>query len=211
MCEKQFKASDYSCNDLEIPSHIAVKRKRLRADAVPSAFDFPEHKMSTRKQPAERFTIIPTPKLSPKVSKKIYKPTIDHSYSASLTKKIAKLTPLVSRKNKQIKRLQAKNIRKAKTVHTLIKKLNTYKYISQVNAHAFVQNFNEVAVDLFKNQAKNENRGTGSRYEKSMKEFAVTLHFYSPRGYRFVGEALCLPSPSTSATGQQMLKQNQDF
>ena len=42
-----------------------------------------------------------------------------------------------------------------------------------------------MAVDRFKNQAKNENRGTGSRYEKSIKKFAVTR------------KAHCLPSPST--------------
>ena len=60
-----------------------------------------------------------------------------------------------------------------------------------------MQNFNEMTIDLFRNQSKNNDRNTGRRYEKSIKEFAVTLHYYSPRGYKFVRIALCLPNPST--------------
>jgi len=104
---------------------------------------------------------------------------------------------MVSKKNKQIKRLPAQKIRNSKTIHCLIKKLNSYKYLSNDSAETFMQNFNEMAIDLFKNQSTNNGRNTGCRYEKSIKEFAVTLHYHSPRGYRFVRKALCLPSPST--------------
>ena len=54
-----------------------------------------------------------------------------------------------------------------------------------------------MAIDLFKNQSTNNCRNTGCRYEKSIKEFVVTLHYHSQRGYRFVKKTLCLPSPST--------------
>ena len=104
---------------------------------------------------------------------------------------------MVSKNNKKIKRLQAQKIRKSRTIHCLIQKLNSYKYLSNDSAEAFMQNFNEMAIDLFKNQSTNSDRNTGRRYEKSIKEFAVTLHYHSPRGYRFVRKALCLPSPST--------------
>ena len=44
---------------------------------------------------------------------------------------------------------------------------------------------------------KNHGKGGASRYETMIREFALTLYFYSPRGYRFVRKTLSLPAPST--------------
>ena len=200
LCEKHFKPSDYFCNDIELPSNLCVKRKRLKPDAIPSIFDFPKHlvtKCNIRKPPRIRVTNEKMPPCTNK-SSAIRKEHPEHSYAESPTKRIRKLTSMVSKKNKQIKRLQAQKIRNTKTIHCLIKKLHSYKYLSNDSAEVFMQNFNEMTIDLFKNQSRNNDRNTGRRYEKSIKEFAVTLHYYSPRGYRFVRKALCLPSPSTS-------------
>ena len=60
-----------------------------------------------------------------------------------------------------------------------------------------MQNFDEMAIDLFKNQSTKNCRNTGCRHEESIREFVVTRHYHSTRGYRFVRKALCLPSPST--------------
>jgi len=40
-------------------------------------------------------------------------------------------------------------------------------------------------LDLFKNELKNSKKDTGCRYTKEMKEFALTLHYYSPKAYNF--------------------------
>ena len=40
-------------------------------------------------------------------------------------------------------------------------------------------------------------RESGSRYSKEIKEFAISLYFYSPRAYRFVRKSLHLPHPFT--------------
>lgn len=40
-------------------------------------------------------------------------------------------------------------------------------------------------LELFNNELKNSNKGTGCRYSKDMKEFALTLHYYSPKAYNF--------------------------
>ena len=82
-------------------------------------------------------------------------------------------------------------------IHALIEKPNSFKYISQQSAEAFVQNLNKQYIDLFKNQIKIASKSTGSRYDQAIKEFAITFHFYSPNGYIFIRKALCLPSPST--------------
>jgi len=34
LCEKHFKTSDYFCNDIELPSNLCVKWKRLKPDAI---------------------------------------------------------------------------------------------------------------------------------------------------------------------------------
>ena len=69
LCEKHFKPSDYFCNDIELPSNLCVKRKRLKPDAVPSIFDFPEHllpKCNARKPPRIRLTSEKEPACIPK-------------------------------------------------------------------------------------------------------------------------------------------------
>jgi len=40
-------------------------------------------------------------------------------------------------------------------------------------------------LELFNNELKNSNKGTGCRYPKEMKQFALTLHYYSPKAYNF--------------------------
>ena len=78
---------------------MSVKRKRLKADAVPSVFDFPEHlmpKCKSRKPPVARLTS-ETPACLPEAST-IVRPVSDHSYAVSPTKKIKRLTSMVSKK-----------------------------------------------------------------------------------------------------------------
>ena len=50
---------------------------------------------------------------------------------------------------------------------------------------------------LFRNECENIEKSAGSRYSEEIKEFALTLHFYSPRAYKFVRKALHLPRPAT--------------
>lgn len=40
-------------------------------------------------------------------------------------------------------------------------------------------------LNLLKNELKNNKKGTGCRYVKEMKEFALILHYYSPKVYNF--------------------------
>ena len=48
-----------------------------------------------------------------------------------------------------------------------------------------------------RNECKNIEKSAGSQYSDEIKEFALTLHFYSPRAYKFVRKALHLPHPAT--------------
>lgn len=42
-----------------------------------------------------------------------------------------------------------------------------------------------MVLDLFKNQCNNDNKTNDKRYTKEMRQFALTLHYYSPRAYNF--------------------------
>ena len=118
---------------------------------------------------------------------------------------------MISKKNRQIKRLKAQKLRRAKTIHSSIKELSKYEYLTNANADQMIQNFNEMALDLVKNQARNSEKKTGSRYDRSIREFAVTLHFHSPRAYRYVGKHIVCQVHQLLEVGQQIFKLSLGF
>ena len=63
-------------------------------------------------------------------------------------------------------------------------KLRTLKLLSKENKKSLIDNFGHMATELFKNQEKNCNKLSGSRYSEEIKDFAISLHFYSPRALR---------------------------
>ena len=73
--------------------------------------------------------------------------------------------------------------------------LHEKKLLSSELAAILERNFEHI--ELFKNEAKNQNLSTGSRYSDDIKKFAISLHFYSPRAYKFVRKTLHLPHPAT--------------
>ncbi len=51
--------------------------------------------------------------------------------------------------------------------------------------------------EIFKNEVKNNGKSSATRYDEKIKQFSISLHFYSPKAYQFVRKAFHLPSPST--------------
>ena len=60
-------------------------------------------------------------------------------------------------------------------------------------------NFEGVAKQLFSDQARNAtfDNKTSNRYSQETKQFAMTLHYYSPKAYDFARKVLYLPHPSS--------------
>ena len=56
--------------------------------------------------------------------------------------------------------------------------------ISKVGRDILDSNFG--GMKLFKNESKYQARKSGSSYSQDINEFAIYLHFYSPRAYKFV-------------------------
>ena len=200
ICEKHFLPCDYQYPQ-NLPYSSTLSRRFLKRDAVPSVFNFPEHlnkKHCPRQPPKKRSSdeqVSPSCKPS-KVPKQHHN---DHPYSNKLSprKLKARYEKKLKQKNKTIKNLRKKNLRKEKKICDLISKLHAYQLLSEELSVTLNESFGHLTTTLIKNEAKNIDNATGSRYTEEVKEFATTLHFYSPRAYRFVRKALHLPHPAT--------------
>ena len=170
------------------------KRGRLlKPDAVPTEFpSHPNHlqiqEKPKRKSPKKRRIEAP---LSPsKVKQRI---ETYHAYSASETKaseKIQKLTTKVRTLQQKVRRRN----RKVKNMKQLLLSLKKQQLVDSEQNVMLHSNFGNMAKELFKNQMKNASRHSvyGQRYSEGMKQFALTLHYYSPKAYDFVHKILAL-------------------
>ena len=122
-----------------------------------------------------------------------------------------KLKQVIKMKDKKIKRLQKKVLRQDKNIKDLMKTLNEKDLISKELLEVLGSNFGHIEVNLFKNEFKNSDLKSGSRYSNDIKEFAVSQHFYSPRAYKFVRKSLHLPHPSTLRSWAGTLLANRTF
>ena len=73
-------------------------------------------------------------------------------------------------------------MRKEKTIKGLVKKLENARHLSKEQSQSLLSNFGHMTKDLFINEQKNADKSKGSRYGDTIKQFAVTLHFYSIQG-----------------------------
>ena len=110
----------------------------------------------------------------------------DHSYCGSPSKVIPKLQKSLKKKRQKIKVLTRKNIRKEKNIKGLLQKLKNMKHLDAEQTQSLLSNFGHMTRALFTNELKNSKKGKNSRYTQSIKQYAVSLHFYSPRAYEYV-------------------------
>ena len=173
----------------------------MKQNAVPSIFDFPAH---LKKQPLKewnsknRVSQAPHPhSLSEHSAPK--KPKFDHMYvsNASTTKLKSEFTKRLKKKNLIISNLRHKNWRREKTIKGLMIIIENSKLVSKESCMALINNFGPLTSQLIKNEYRNNKECSGSWYATKIKEFAISLHFYSPKAYMFLRKYLSLPHPST--------------
>ena len=162
-------------------------KKYLKPDAVPSVFDFPPHlsnETNPRNSPKKRQATTTIKGVPCKRPKKVYQPVRhDHNYSVSPRKVIPKMKKALEDKRKKIKTLTKKSLRKVKTIKGLLKKLQDMKHLSKEQSANLMSNFGHMTKELFINEQKNIQKSKTARYSESIKKFAVSLHFYSPKAY----------------------------
>ena len=81
----------------------------------------------------------------------------------------------------------------------LMEDLKEKRLVSNQQHELLAHNFEGVSGHLFADQASNAKYGNkhSSEYSLETKQFAVTLHYYSPKAYDFVHKVLALPHPSS--------------
>ncbi|GFN94273.1 LOW QUALITY PROTEIN: THAP domain-containing protein 9 [Plakobranchus ocellatus] len=131
---------------------------------------------------------------------------LDHAYSFAspeerikkLQEKIASLERSLQECRTENKSLKEKLKRRDAKCNNLIKELEDQKLISNEAANLLNLNFNNETLTLIQNELEASQTSSGQhRYSEAVKEFAITVHFYSPKAYDYLRGFLHLPSPST--------------
>ena len=90
-------------------------------------------------------------------------------------------------------------------------RIENAKLLSKESCMALINNFDHLTSQLIKNEYKNNKEFSGSWYATEIKEFAISLHFYSPKACLFLRQYLSLPHPQLFMHGQLELNVIQDF
>lgn len=101
-----------------------------------------------------------------------------------------------TRYKRKIKLLQQKVRRQNKTIKSLkdlLKNIRNQGMLSAEYEDIMLDKFGGMSAEIFKHELKNIGRKPkGRRYSTDIKEFALTLHYYSPKAYAFCRLDFCL-------------------
>ena len=119
-------------------------------------------------------------------------------------KSAAAYSPTKAKLQRKIKLLQQKLRRRDKKIVDLNSMLTVAQkmcIMSSDTADMLKDTFGEVPFDVLVHQIQNnKKKPKARRYTASMKEFTLTLYFYSPRSYNFLRKKICLPHPAMLST-----------
>lgn len=80
------------------------------------------------------------------------------------------------------------------SIKCFIKYMKDVNYRNEDLENVLMNNFNNFSLDLIRNELRNNKKcPRNRRYSVSIKQFALTLFFYSPRAYQFVRKKIILP------------------
>lgn len=121
--------------------------------------------------------------------------------STVLDKSIDRLTEANTKLRKKVKSLSKTVLRSRNSVtrlQGLLKELQAKNLLSEEPAAVMSKCFSGTLLDIVENEAINRGReSTGLRYSQEVKEFAATLHYYSPQAYEYCQSVFKLPNVSS--------------
>ena len=127
---------------------------------------------------------------------------LDHTYSSSSVEDVLNQTKAalaqsnrkLLEKQKEVKLLKRKVKRKDDKLSALIENLKKDSVLSSDQVDFL--NFNSDTITLIENELRaNKCEQQGHRYSEKLKDFAVTMHFYSAQAYSYLRKFLNLPNP----------------
>lgn len=201
-----FKATDSSllCGDhFEDSAYIYPGSKKLRPDAFPTIFTFPESSSHSKKaikaprKPPTKRIIEEKPSTSSKVLK--LEISVMSPSKEDLRAEIAKKEIVIFEQKKKIKLLQQQVRRKNTSITNLRSAVDTLKEKELLDpkiADNLMETFPGLDGHLIVSHLQNKDRDNrGNRYSKEVKCFSLTVYFYSPRAYEYLKTIFNLPDP----------------
>lgn len=118
-----------------------------------------------------------------KINKRLFSPTVKRKIGATID------SPKTGKLKKKIKLLQQgirRKDQKIKNLVDLLKSMNSKGLIDNQTEELLSDKFEGTSKALFSNELLNKGRkATGCRYSKAIKEFAITLNYYSPKALKY--------------------------
>lgn len=115
--------------------------------------------------------------------------------------KSSDVTPEVKALKKKVKTLQRQTQRqrvKINNLKELMAELKDKKMLESEPAALLSNSFTGMKLELLQNEVSDAgHKPKGCRYSQELKQFAITLHYYSPQAYRYVKSILQLPDESS--------------
>ena len=107
--------------------------------------------------------------------------------------------------NKKVETLREKVQQQTKRIENManiIESLKEKNLVAYDHHDLLSHNIGGTADEIFKNHVKNSKVQSeyGRHYSKEMKQFVMTLHYYSPKAYDIVGKHIGLPYSSSIRT-----------
>ena len=188
ICSNHFEPTDYI-----IPPSSSTPC-RLKPNALPSIFpphEFEEPSIALQSRlefPGKRPLSSVDNTMSPPA--KAAKAASEDNERDELEKK---LTNKIKSLQQQLRRSKQKVQSMGKVIETLKEKLK----LDARDAESFHSTVDNLGMKLLFNMKENLNTTPSARrYSDEIKEFALTVYFYSPRAYRYIRSIVPLPNPS---------------
>lgn len=192
LCSEHFVESDY----LE----SSCKKKLLKKTALPSIFKFPSHlqtKVSCRRPVVQNVELPALPTEIEVVMNE--EPNVKEvSTQTALTgEKLKQHLQKSKRQRKIFLQREKRRNAKIKSLKGMLKMLHANNIRNECLEQTPSENFRTLPMELFENEIKNRTKSKfHHNYSDEVKKFALTLHFYSPRAYKFIRKRCILPHPS---------------
>lgn len=201
ICSKHFETNDY------IQPPTSTGSCRLKHNAVPSIFKI---EVFVDNVPEEAKGRLQMPENSLRAGRKRGKLSQEEPSSVKVQinmnyEKIFKETRKSAEISKKQLKAKVRNFQqqlcrcktKLSTMSDIINNLQENLIVKTEIANRLHTSFDKLQLSLFHN-VKNNNVTfpTGRRYTDDIKEFSLTLYFYSPKAYEYVRSIIPLPNPS---------------
>lgn len=181
----------YSSTQTRPLENVNTSRSSPTAIPIPSTSTAGEHGESS-------VTALSTPTSSSQMVQSIEETPRERG----LKRKLFELQHRDLAKSKEIRRMQKQFWhlkRKISSLQTMTADLKKRNMILEEQEYLLLEHFGENKEIIQRLFQKQQEKSVTKKYEQSVRSFAITLHFYSPKAYNYVRQKFrnCLPHPKT--------------